>query len=47
LSQPLPLLPTSDTPDRECLELDEIIPDKPSKGYDMKKVILEIADNAE
>jgi len=44
---PLPLLPTSDTPDRECLELDEIIPDKPSKGYDMKKVILEIADNAE
>ncbi len=44
---PLPILPTSDNPDRECPALDDILPDKPSKSYDMKKIILEIADNHE
>lgn len=44
---PLPILPTSDKPDRECPELNGIIPDQPSKGYDMKKIIMEIADNHE
>jgi propionyl-CoA carboxylase beta chain len=40
-------MPTSDKPDRECPELEKILPDKPSKSYDMKRIILEIADNHE
>ncbi len=44
---PLPIMPTSDKPDRECPDLNSIIPDKPSKSYDMKRIILEIADNHE
>lgn len=44
---PLPLGPCTDSPDRECPELDTIIPDKSSRGYDMKQVIMSIADHQE
>jgi propionyl-CoA carboxylase beta chain len=44
---PLPVRPCTDVPDRECPELDTIIPDKSSRGYDMKKVITAVADNGE
>ncbi|MDD5475362.1 MAG: carboxyl transferase domain-containing protein [Syntrophales bacterium] len=42
---PLPLIECEDSPDRECPELDEIIPDKAARGYDMKKVVMSVADN--
>lgn len=44
---PLPQLPCTDSPDRECPELDSIIPDKSSRGYDMREVIMSIADHRE
>jgi len=34
---PLPWVNCSDSPDRECPELDSMIPDKATRGYDMKK----------
>jgi len=39
-----PVVPTTDTPDRECPELDKIIPDRATRGYDMKKVVATVAD---
>jgi propionyl-CoA carboxylase beta chain len=39
-----PVVSTTDTPDRECPELDKIIPDRATRGYDMKKVVASIAD---
>ncbi len=41
----LPISETTDSADRECPELDTIIPDNPRRGYDMKKVIASLADN--
>jgi len=43
----LPIIESTDSADRECPELDTIIPDNPRRGYDMKKVIISIADNGE
>lgn len=42
---PLPLTECTDSPDRECPELDGIIPDKATRGYDMKKVVMAVADD--
>ncbi|MFB3924809.1 MAG: acyl-CoA carboxylase subunit beta [Syntrophales bacterium] len=42
---PVPVASCDDSPDRECGELDKIIPDKPTRGYDMKKIITTVADN--
>jgi acetyl-CoA carboxylase carboxyltransferase component len=44
---PLPLIKSTDSADRNCPELDDIIPDKSARGYDMKKVITAVADNGE
>jgi propionyl-CoA carboxylase beta chain len=44
---PLPFVASTDSPDRECPELDTIIPDKTARTYDMKKVIITIADDGE
>lgn len=44
---PLPLAPCTDSPDRDCPELDAIIPDRANRVYDMKKVIMAVADNGE
>lgn len=44
---PLPVIASSDSPGRECPELEIIIPDKTSRNYDMKKVIIAIADNGQ
>ena len=44
---PLPVGPCTDSADRECPELDAIVPDKSSQGYDMKRVIMSIADHNE
>ena len=44
---PLPIAPCTDSPDRECPELDKIIPDRPTRGYDMKQVVMAVADNNE
>ena len=43
----LPVKECTESPERECPELDGIIPDKASRGYDMKKVIKAVADNNE
>ncbi len=40
-----PLLPTKDDPERECPELDTIIPDKATHPYNMQKVIKSIVDD--
>jgi acetyl-CoA carboxylase carboxyltransferase component len=40
-----PLLPTKDDPERECPELDTIIPDKATAPYNMQKVIKAIVDD--
>jgi len=42
---PLPIASTNDTADRECPDLDKIIPDRPTRGYDMEKVVAAIADD--
>ncbi len=44
---PLPEADCTDKADRSCPELDDVIPDKSSRGYDMKKIIKSIADNNE
>jgi propionyl-CoA carboxylase beta chain len=40
-----PVVPTTDSPDRECPDLDKIIPDRATRGYDMKKLVASVADN--
>jgi len=40
---PLPLIPCTDRADRECPELDTIMPDKANRSYDMKKIIASVA----
>ncbi|MBE9546604.1 MAG: methylmalonyl-CoA carboxyltransferase [Proteobacteria bacterium] len=44
---PLPVAECTDSPDRECPELDQIIPDRATRGYDMRKVVAAVADNNE
>jgi propionyl-CoA carboxylase beta chain len=44
---PLPVKETTDSPDRECPELNKIIPDKAARAYNMKAVIKAVADNNE
>lgn len=44
---PLPEIPCNDAPDRECPELETIIPYRSNQGYDMKNVIMAVADNHE
>ena len=42
-----PVLPTHDGQDRQEMALDTLIPDNPNKPYDMKEVILKVADEGE
>lgn len=44
IEDPLPM-PTQDNPNRIIESLDELIPEDPSKPYDIKKIIEEIADD--
>jgi len=44
---PLPITDCTDSPERECPELDKIIPDRATRGYDMKQVVMAVADNNE
>jgi propionyl-CoA carboxylase beta chain len=44
---PPPQTPPTDVPDRECLELDKIIPDKAARAYNMKNIIKSVADSGE
>ena len=42
-----PFVPTADPPDRMDLELDTLVPDSPTKPYDMKEVIHRAVDDGE
>lgn len=44
---PLPIMETTDSSDRECPELNKIIPDKAARAYNMKSIIKSVADNGE
>jgi len=44
---PLPMAECTDSADRECPELDTIIPDKATRGYEMRNVVKAVADNNE
>jgi acetyl-CoA carboxylase carboxyltransferase component len=44
---PLPVIECTDSPVRECVDLDSIIPDRPARAYDMRKIVGAIADNGE
>lgn len=44
---PLPVMPCTDSAERECPELDTIMPDKANRSYDVKKVVMAVADNGE
>jgi propionyl-CoA carboxylase beta chain len=44
---PPPHFPPTDPPDREDPELDALIPDEPTKPYDMKDVIRRVVDDGE
>jgi len=44
---PTPHFPPTDAPDREDAELDTLIPDEPTKPYDMKDVIRRVVDEGE
>lgn len=46
-NSPMPVKATTDNPDRDCLELNKIIPDKAARAYNMKAVIKSVADNNE
>ena len=43
----LPVILCTDSAERECPELDTIMPDKANRSYDMKKIIASVADNKE
>jgi propionyl-CoA carboxylase beta chain len=45
--EPPPFAEPSDPRDREAAELDSVIPDEPTKPYDMKDVIRHVVDDAE
>jgi len=42
-----PFVPTDDDPNRQDPELDEIVPESPTKPYDIKEVIRRVVDNGE
>ena len=42
---PLPVIPCTDSAERECPDLDTIMPDRANRSYDMKKVIASVADH--
>ena len=42
-----PLLPTTDAPQRMDEELDSIVPDSPTKPYDMKEIIYHVVDDGD
>jgi acetyl-CoA carboxylase carboxyltransferase component len=42
-----PFVPTSDPPDRMDKVLDSIVPDSPTRAYDMKDVIRHVVDNGD
>jgi acetyl-CoA carboxylase carboxyltransferase component len=42
---PLPIIYSTDRADRECPELDTIMPDRANRSYNMKKIIASVADN--
>ena len=42
-----PYAPPVDPPEREDAELDSVIPDEPTKPYDMKRVICRVVDDSE
>jgi propionyl-CoA carboxylase beta chain len=44
---PPPHFPPTDPPDREDAELDTLIPDEPTKPYDIKDVIRRVVDDSE
>ncbi|HZQ16087.1 MAG TPA: acyl-CoA carboxylase subunit beta [Gaiellaceae bacterium] len=44
---PTPYDPPSDPVDREAPELDDLIPDEPTRPYDMKRVIAAVVDDGE
>jgi propionyl-CoA carboxylase beta chain len=44
---PVPTVECTDSLDRECPELDTIVPDRATRAYDMRKVIMSVADNNE
>jgi propionyl-CoA carboxylase beta chain len=46
-AHPAPFDPPSDPVDRESVELDTLIPDEPTKPYDMKRVIQAVVDDGE
>jgi propionyl-CoA carboxylase beta chain len=46
-AHPTPYDPPTDPADREAPELDELVPDEPTKPYDIKKVICAVVDDAE
>src|SRR3984885_6301832 len=42
-----PMLPSFDDPDRVDMSLDTLIPDNPNKPYDIKELILKVADEGD
>jgi propionyl-CoA carboxylase beta chain len=46
-AHPAPFDPPADPVDREAPELDELIPDEPTKPYDMKDVVAAVVDDGE
>ncbi len=46
-AEPPPWEPPSDPPDRQDAELDRLIPDEPTKPYDMHEVIRRVMDDGE
>jgi acetyl-CoA carboxylase carboxyltransferase component len=46
-NSPLPVADASDSPERDCPELDKAIPDKAARAYNMKNIIKAVADNHE
>jgi propionyl-CoA carboxylase beta chain len=46
-TQPTPHDPPSDPVDREAPDLDELVPDEPTKPYDIKRVIEAVVDDGE
>jgi propionyl-CoA carboxylase beta chain len=44
---PVPVVPTEDPTEREDRELDALVPDAPSKPYDMKELVRRVCDDGE
>src|ERR1700730_13606842 len=45
--EPSPALPSFDDPDRTDASLDTLVPDSPNKPYDIKELILKVADEGD